>query len=301
MATLHLACGGDLGYLPHTAAMVHSVLEHRGALDVCVHYLHEPRLNEDDARAFRSMVERGGGRASLTPLDPDRLTGLPTIHHLTAATWYRVFMPELLAEVERVLYLDGDAVAMDDLGPLWATELGGATVAAVTNVFEPWNSGWPAELPIAKPYFNAGVAIFDLERMRADGATQRILEFALTRPEWPFGDQDPVNAVLADDRLELHPRWNVQNSVMHFDEAFDVLDPDEVREARRRPGIRHWEGPGRNKPWNYMTPRAHRREYLRHRRATPWPRVELEERTPLNVVRRTLRPLRQGLTRMRAA
>lgn len=301
MATLELACGGDLGYLPHTAAMVHSVLAHRGALDVHVHYLHEPELPDSDARAFAEMVERAGGRATLVPVDAGRLEGLPTIHHLTAATWYRIFMPELLPDVGRVLYVDGDAIAMDDLGPLWATDLGGSRAAAVTNVFEPWNCGWPRELPISKPYFNAGVAILDLERMRATGATARILEFALTRDEWPFGDQDPVNAVLADDRLELHPRWNVQNSVMHFDEAFEVLDPDQVREARERPGIRHWEGPGRNKPWNYMTARAHRDAYLRHRRATPWPRVRLEERTPANVLRRRLRPLRQGLTRMRPA
>ena len=300
MTTLELACGGDLGYLPHTAAMVHSVLAHRGALDVHVHYLHDPAVGDDDGRAFAAMIEREGGRATLVAVEPGRLTGLPTIHHLTAATWYRVFMPELLPDVERVLYLDGDTIVMDDLGPLWATDLGGATVAAVTNVFEPWNSGWPTELPITKPYFNAGVVIFDLERMRSMGATRRILDFALTRDEWPFGDQDSVNAVLADERRELHPRWNVQNSVMHFDEAFDVLDPGQVREARENPGIRHWEGPGRNKPWNYMTPRAHREAYLRHRRRTPWRRVELEERTPVNMVRRRLRPLRQGFTRMRA-
>ena len=301
MATLELACGGDVGYLAHTAAMVHSVLEHRGALEVRVHYLHEPALRPEDARTFAAMVERCGGTARLVAVDPERLTGLPTIHHLTAATWYRVFMPELLPDLGRVLYLDGDALAMDDLGPLWDTDLGGATVAAVTNVFEPWNTGWPGELPITRPYFNAGVALLDLERMRSAAAAQRILEFALTREKWPFGDQDAVNAILADERLELHPRWNVQNSVMHFPEAFEVLDPEEVREARDRPGIRHFEGPGRNKPWNYMTPRAHAGEYLRHRRATPWPQVELEERTPVNMIRRRLRPLRQGLTRIRAA
>ena len=49
--------------------------------------------------------------------------------------WYRIFLPELLPDVDRVLYLDVDTLAVDSLEPLWATDLGDAPGGAVTNVF----------------------------------------------------------------------------------------------------------------------------------------------------------------------
>lgn len=294
-ATLELACGGDLGYLPHTAAMIASVFEHRGSLDVHVHYLHPPTLRPDDGRALARMVDGQGGRLTLVCVTPERTAHLPVIRHLTAATWYRVLIPELLPHVDRVLYLDGDAIALDSLGPLWATDLEGATVAAVTNVFEWWNSAWPAELGLRRPYFNAGVLLMDLARMRASDAGARILEHATRREEWPFGDQDPVNYVLADERLELHPRWNVQNSMMHFEEAAKVFERRALEEARMRPGIRHFEGPAASKPWHYLNEYAHRDQYERYRSLTPWPRYRREGVTPRNVAKKLLRPYVRAL------
>ena len=54
--------------------------------------------------------------------------------------------------------------------------------------------------------------------------------------------------------------------------ADEVFGAAETEEARTNPGIRHFEGPGANKPWDRrpMTPNAE--AYWEHRRATPWRR-----------------------------
>ena len=70
------------------------------------------------------------------------------------------------------------------------------------------------------------------------------------------------------------------------------LPDDAVREARERPGIRHFEGPTVNKPWHYLCDWAMREVYLRHRRETPWPRVRLEGAGPRNRLRRARQRLR---------
>ena len=70
----------------------------------------------------------------------------------------------------------------------------------------------------------------------------------------------------------------------------------DLEEARRRPGIRHFEGPGENKPWHYLCRHELRELYLEHRRATPWPEVTLEGATPGNRLRRVAR---QCLTAIR--
>lgn len=294
MSELIVACGGDFAYLPHTAAMLHSVVEHRGDLDVHAYYLHEPGLPADDGRALARMVDEAGGRLTLVEIADAQIDGLPPIEHSPPALWYRTFLPELV-DADRILYLDGDTIAVDDLGPLWATELGDAYLGAVTNVWEPWNAGFPASLGLDEPgqYFNSGVLLLNLAAMRADGISRAVLEYALEhRDSMPFGDQDALNVVLGHRRLALHPRWNCMNALLALPSAVDVFGADALREARERPGVRHFEGPSLNKPWHYMCPFSGRDEYLRHRRATPWADFVPDERTPRNRARRAWRSLK---------
>ena len=276
MATLELACAADRTYVPHTAAMLHSVLEQRGALDVRVHFLHGPRLPRRTTRRLARMVERLGGTIHFLEVPDQRVEGLPAFVGITRTMWYRIYLPELLPEVARVLYLDGDVLAMDSLEPLWATELGDHLVGAVTNVFlqEPVTRARPAALglPGIEAYFNSGVLLLNLEAMRRDDTTAKVRAYAASH-ELLFPDQDALNAVMAHRRLPLHPRWNVMSSILRFSWAQEVLDPEQVEEARRRPALRHFEGPSVNKPWHRDCAEEMRDVYFRHRAQTPWPRV----------------------------
>lgn len=276
--TLELACGGGLKYLRHTATMMGSVLEHRGSLEVRIHYLHDPRLPPRVARRLRDWVADRGGELALVAVDRERLQGLEGRGYLPTAMWHRVFLPELAPELRRVLYLDADTVAMDSLEPLWATGLGDRPVAAVANVPDPWTAPYFESLALPTPYFNSGVLVMDLDRMRADGYQRRIVEFARRDP-MRFGDQDTLNVVLSGERAELDPRWNVMNSFYEYpDAAVALFGRKQLEAALSRPGIRHFEGPGPNKPWHVRCDRSDAAAYLHHRRMTPWPRRGLMER-----------------------
>jgi lipopolysaccharide biosynthesis glycosyltransferase len=202
--------------------------------------------------------------------------------------WYRILLPELLGAVPAVLYLDVDTLVCDSLEPLWASDLTDHYLAAVSNVFQANHIHRPAALglPPAQAYFNSGVLLMNLELMRRDGCTDRLRECARSRGkelEWP--DQDALNLVLGARRLPLHPRWNRMNSI-GWQAAVDVFGRRAVDEALERPGIRHFEGPGQNKPWHYLCDGADRELYLQHRRATPWPDFTPEGRTLGNRIRR---------------
>jgi lipopolysaccharide biosynthesis glycosyltransferase len=287
---IHVACAAEGAYVPHSAAMLHSVLAN--AEDVHVHYLHGPGF--PDATKLRELVDD----ITFHEVAAEAVAGFPAQHRFTPAMWYRLFLPELLPDVDRVLYLDADTLALGPLAELWATDLTGHWVAAVTNVFEPWSLGRPAQLGLAGPeaYFNSGVLLFNLAEMRRDGRGEALRELVRARGRdllWP--DQDALNLVLGERRLALHPRWNCMNSVLAFDAARDVFGAEVVEEARRRPGIRHFEGPDANKPWHLLCEAPGREAYFEHRRATPWPRVRRDGVTPLNLLRRA----RQGLTATR--
>lgn len=275
MSTAHLACAARADYLPHAAAMLHSVLVNGGLGDPHIHFLHGPELPRSDAEALEQMVVGLGGTVSFLAVAEDRIEGLRTRgDFLPASHWYRIFLPELLPDVDRVLYLDGDLIAVDSLEPLWRSELGDQYLAAVTNVFLEHDAGRPAALGLrdARDYFNSGVLLMNLELMRRDAMTDALRSYGLANAEklaWP--EQDALNVVLGERRLHLHPRWNLMNSILLFPSAADVFGTKVVTEARRNPAIRHFEGPGANKPWHHLCEREGRELYVEHRRQTPWP------------------------------
>ena len=295
MTTLDVACAAEgQAYVAHSAAMLHSLLAAHPDRQVRIHYMHGPDIGEREERKLAGMVEREGGEISFLRIPDDRLDGLPTVGFTRKATWYRIFLPELRPEIDRVLYLDSDLLVLDSLAPLWEIDLTGNWVAAVTNVFQHNHVHRAAQLGLAGPevYFNAGVLMLNMEEMRRDGCTEALRSFGVENaPRLAWRDQDAMNVVLGSRRLALHPRWNCMNSILLFPQAADVFGADAVREAREHPAIRHFEGPSANKPWHLLCERDLRELYLEHRRATPWPRVRREGVTPANVARRLRRRL----------
>ena len=306
MSTLHVACAARRDYVPHAAAMLHSLLARHRDLPVQVHFLHGPELPEAHVERLTEMVSREGGSISFVRIDDERVAGLATVELkrspgrpvLPASHWYRVFLPELLPAVDKLLYLDGDIIVVDSLEELWGTDLADHYLAAVTNVSEPWFLHKVAALGLEDPrdYFNSGVLLMNLDQMRRDASTSAVLEYAQANEAklfWP--EQDALNAVLGPRRLPLHPRWNCMNGVLHFPWSYYVFGLEAVDEARARPAIRHFEGPSVNKPWHYLCDGQSRALYAGHRRETPWPRYRLEGRTPHNVSTRALRGLRRRI------
>ena len=286
---MHFACAVEGRYVPHAAAMLHSALAHAGRLDARVHYMHGRDLSRRDALRLTQMVERLGASIDFHEVPDHRLAGVPTKGFTLKATWYRIFLPELVPDVDRVLYLDADLIVTDDLLPLWRTEMGDSYVGAVTNVLPSWHAHRPAELGLtADVYFNAGVLLMNLAQMRADGTSDALLDYSVANaPNLAWRDQDALNVVLGARRVSLHPRWNCMNAVMLFDdEANEVFGPAVVEQARRDPAIRHFEGPGLSKPWHYLAGQEARDLYMRHRAETPWPRLRPAGRTPASVLRR---------------
>ncbi len=292
MTPIHVACAIERDYYKHCAAMLLSLLDHNKGGEIEIHLLHPPELGGGPISRLQEMVVGAGGLLHSQVVPDELCTGLP-IHDFTRkATWYRIFLDELLPGLDRVLYLDSDLIVHDSLQPLWEIELNGNYVAAVTNVLQADHFGRPAEIGVDnhEDYFNAGVLLCDLALMRAHGLGTQTREWSVanaSRLEWR--DQDALNAVLAQRRLRLHPRWNLMSSVLLFPWAVEVFGVQAIAEAKDNPAIRHFEGQTIAKPWHLLCDRPGRDEYFEYRSRTPWPRVRRSGVTPGNLVRKAAR------------
>lgn len=197
------------------------------------------------------------------------------IPHITVSTMDRLVLPELLTDVDRVVYHDIDALPVADIAELYETDLQGTAIAArdseassmqsgYTNIFNPASlkelaPGMGSELIRRETRrhrfdfvgFNAGIMVLDLARMRADNFCERFLPYA---NNFGMHDQHILNVYVGADRLSLAPGWNARPS------QEDVVDPK----------IIHWAGG--QKPWvdgyvSYQSSWRRHEDELRRREA----------------------------------
>lgn len=202
------------------------------------------------------LVALGGGRLSFEyiPLK-GRLEGLYIDPRYTEAASFRLLLPELLPELDTILYTDCDIIFRQDIGALYSSiHLEDNYLAVVFEApIEQQAERFSALGCDPCRYFNSGFLVMNLEQMRKEKVSERLLE-ACRVPYLEFPDQDALNQVCQGRVLPLSP---VYDSIRTF--FLPKYKPDFVRQYSealwcevQNCGNIHYTG---GKPWNMYTVR----------------------------------------------
>jgi lipopolysaccharide biosynthesis glycosyltransferase len=266
MDTIHIAFGVDAPYLPHLAATIASLTATAPRAKFSFIVLHGGLPGEPKA-----MVEATAPSAAFrwVEIGDEVLRGLDGHWHISRATFYRLILPDILEpEVRRLIYLDSDLIVARDIRELWTADMESRVIAAVYDAgidAVPFAKRWGLA-PVPGSYFNAGVLLIDMERVRGEGIFRTAFDFLLAnRPELGFMDQDALNHTLWRQWRVLDPVWNVQRSMLFSNWASD--SPAFLR-PRGRPAIVHYTGD--QKPWIANTYHPYAWLYWRALARTPF-------------------------------
>lgn len=129
----------------------------------------------------------------------------PYSKHVSRIGTARILLPELLPNLEKVLYLDADILATTDLQELYNTNLHDYYAGMVINIkdfntHEEWEK---------YNYFNSGVILINLKEWRKNNITQKCIN-ELNSKSFKYPDQDVLNNVLKNNILKLNFKWNYQ-------------------------------------------------------------------------------------------
>lgn len=175
------------------------------------------------------------------------------IRGITTPAYYRLLIPNLIPEHDRVIYSDVDVIFRQDLSDLYFNEdLDNCYIAGVNDLAHLDRDllhHYKNELGLTpKEVICSGFLIIDTRKIRDAALVDRFIAEAQKR--YKFQDQDVLNIVCQGHIKQLPPQYSVLTYIANLmvrQPALlaDLWTAEELREARTKGNI-HYNG---QKPW----------------------------------------------------
>ncbi len=168
---------------------------------------------------------------------------LYTRNYFSNTTYFRLFIPELYPQYDKVLYLDSDTTILSDVAELYNEEIGDNLVAAIPDgavqtieIFQEYVEKVVGVIDYNN-YFNAGILLMNLEELRKYKFQEKFL-YLLEKVKFEVAqDQDYLNRLckgrvkLLDDSWNKMPIMGVNDkkpNIIHYNLGFKPWHFDDV-------------------------------------------------------------------------
>ena len=161
-------------------------------------------------------------------------------------------IPEILKELDKVLYLDGDVIVQNDLSDFFSTNITEVYAGVVKDIE---NDEWEHSVWLEFPYehmFNSGMMLMNLNKMRKNNISKKLIDYRLNGKNF-FMDQDALNMVIGASVKFVDFKYNMLHLfIEHFskeklEEYYGVPFENSWIENYKRAVILHIAGS--YKPW----------------------------------------------------
>lgn len=189
-----------------------------------------------------------------------------TYNYISNVTFFRLCISDILKNYNKVIYLDSDVLVLDELEELYNINIENLYAAGVKdpyvtsekvlneNVTGKFNCVCREYLRNVlhvdeNNYFNAGVLLLNLEKMRSDNITEKLISFCQKYSPLNYQDQDVLNSIFYRKFKFIDERWNAFVGRVFQDQRNAIL---ENKTNRSTYSIVHFCG--KEKPWNTRNP-----------------------------------------------
>jgi len=266
---MDILCCTDHNFVIPMGVMMHSLCVNNRGNELHFHIFVDSSVTQEQKTEIDAVVNKGDA-VNFYTIDVSSIQQylIVKVSNFPISIYYRLLLADILPEsVHKVLYLDADIIVRHDLKELYDTKIDDVALAAVT---EPDGTGGNCErlgYPSELGYFNSGVILFNLDYFRQHGITDKLISFIKTHPE-QLGcpDQDTLNAVLHNEKIDLPIIYNVQEGYYRIPPT--IVMTEELNKAIHDPYIVHFST--NNKPWNKHCHHPLRNLYYVYRKGTPW-------------------------------
>lgn len=218
----------DGHYSVWVGTVMQSILEHTDSR-ICFHILHDETLSIDNKYKLEKVAYNGSSIVEFHKIDENDFSVVNNqMSRFTIGAMFRCSLPELLPDLNRIIYLDADLFVNRDIKELWDVDVREYCLAGVVDEGVAVHN-YPRILnkyPEIKKesYFNSGVLYMNLKKIREFGNLKKlVVDFLIDNPEADLPDQDALNVLFHNKVLYLDGSWN-QFVFMHRKDNVEKLD-----------------------------------------------------------------------------
>lgn len=211
---INIAFVCDNAYLIPTYVAVYSVIKNINCNMQCVIYIIANKIHPKDSNILKTLSKKN---ITIQIINIDKCYDSYKIYtkgfHVSPSAIIKFQLPNILKNIDKVLYLDGDIIANKDISGLFDIDIAGC-YAAVVNDIKPLLKYKPSILQKLsinkhKGYFNSGVLLLNLKLMREHKISEKLFEYRKYGINY-FMDQDALNVIF-------------NNNVKYIDLSFNLL------------------------------------------------------------------------------
>lgn len=230
-----LACSRD--WFDYATITATSILMKSKSEDEYCFYILSNGFDEKEKNKFLKLKKLRDVEFEFLTVEDSYFEG--AIHDwLGVSASYRLRLQTLCKE-DKVLYLDTDVVAAKDIAELYSIDVSDYYLAAVEDKCTEMMSQRVQKTFESKIFFNSGVQLINLKKIREDKIEEQMLE--TLRKKDGYTDQDVLNDICFGKILPLPLKYNiVQTNGKNYDSK-----KEEAMEAQKDPVLLHYW----SKPW----------------------------------------------------
>jgi len=274
---IHIALGTDDNYCKYAGCCIASILLSAEKEDAFCFYVVDNGISEKNRARLENLQKLRAHELIFLKPDMQKLQDLPQCSYLGLSAYLRLLLPELLPDLDHLIYLDCDMIVTRSLWNLWTIDLQSKAIGVVEDYVESLKGARSvAKILGLGFYFNSGMLLLDLKQIRERALFREVLAWTVANPEKvKFGDQDGLNVIFKDNYVEISPNWNIQISPFPLEHQ-RLLDEGKQTAIKQNLGIIHFISSPKPDKYFYMASQKVIFEDILSK--TPWA-CELEKPT----------------------
>lgn len=233
---ISIAYAPDDNYVNQTVVSMKSALEHNEQVEFIIMY---SKLSAESMQKLGAV----GGSLRLIKMDESQFADLTLSKWVTVQAWFRIKLPDLCKNLDKILYLDCDTLVRGNLDELFSLDLTGKYLAGVKDV---WGvSKYVKRLGMKSGvYVNSGMLLFNCDYCRKEHFFDKVVDFAKNNAKIiEFCDQDSINKVVDEHKLVISPKYNLMDTWWRGGYyEFEGEEEAEYLQAKENPVIAHLTG-----------------------------------------------------------
>lgn len=237
----------DLYSMPAHITLKSMLMNNIHVDDITVYYVGNGLTEESKNRLLTLVTEYN--RTIVFIEMPEWLNMISGLLRTNAIAYTYCYFQDILPEsVEKVLLLEGDTIVTDDLTEFYNIDIENYYLAAADDLQSKWCKE-KVGIKATSPYFNSGVMLINLKKMREDDMSTKITELIKKgTAKFLYEVQDEINVLLEGNVKIIPPRFNCTTAIFLFDfknmkryrRPTTCCTKEEFEEAKAHPVVVHF-------------------------------------------------------------